>query len=468
MHFTPKPLLDHPEYRSFIDSFPGSVQHILVAESQGMKVPILKKSAEIQVRLNALDPSIFPLPPEAQAENTVCGANNLSEKQNCVVGENMLRYFLRPIAKRGYDRGECGTGLDKEAILEEMKEKRATALELAGKVALANADGALQSASSASEDAFMVTFLGTGAAIPSKYRNVTGMLVDCPAQKAAMFVDCGEGSFGQLVRRFGRSEAENILRRLAVVWISHIHADHHIGVPALLAARTRLLGQDAPPVLVIGPKPLRRALTAYAGLEPMHFQFVDSAFTVFSEATPEPAPERPAGVTDALEQARKRMGLTRMESIPVIHCAYSYGLVLESSASPSWKIVFSGDTRPCELLTQAAKGATLLIHEATFDDSMAEEAIEKKHCTTKEAVNAGVAAGAYRTVLTHFSQRYPKVPLIDDNFVDHVGIAFDLMSIRYQDLDRLPSLVPAIKAMFEEGGEEEGGDDAEKEPQMLS
>jgi hypothetical protein len=54
--------------------------------------------------------------------------------------------------------------------------------------------------------------------------------------------------------------------------------------------------------------------------------------------------------------------------------------------------------------------------QATFEDSLAEEAVAKKHCTTSEAVQAGVQAGAYRTLLTHFSQRYPKIPVVDDNF----------------------------------------------------
>jgi ribonuclease Z len=54
--------------------------------------------------------------------------------------------------------------------------------------------------------------------------------------------------------------------------------------------------------------------------------------------------------------------------------------------------------------------------QATFEDSLAEEAVAKRHCTTSEAVRAGAEAGAYRTLLTHFSQRYPKIPVVDQNF----------------------------------------------------
>lgn len=54
--------------------------------------------------------------------------------------------------------------------------------------------------------------------------------------------------------------------------------------------------------------------------------------------------------------------------------------------------------------------------QATFEDSLADEAVAKKHCTTSEAVEVGAQAGAYRTLLTHFSQRYPKIPVVDQNF----------------------------------------------------
>jgi ribonuclease Z len=50
-----------------------------------------------------------------------------------------------------------------------------------------------------------------------------------------------------------------------------------------------------------------------------------------------------------------------------------YGIVLrtkaiESTGQRAYTIVFSGDTRPCEALVRAGKGADLLIHEATHED----------------------------------------------------------------------------------------------------
>ncbi len=61
-----------------------------------------------------------------------------------------------------------------------------------------------------------------------------------------------------------------------------------------------------------------------------------------------------------------------------------------------------------------------------------QEAISKRHSMTHEAVAAGREAGAYRTLLTHFSQRYPKIPVIDASFAASTCIAFDLMSLNLQ------------------------------------
>ena len=89
-----------------------------------------------------------------------------------------------------------------------------------------------------------------------------------------------------------------------------------------------------------------------------------------------------------------------------------------------------------------------LITQATFDDSMPVEAIMKNHSTTKEAIEVAKSAGVYRVILTHFSQRYPKIPILSDNYTSHVCIAFDMMSVNLVDLPLIPRLLPAFKTLF--------------------
>jgi ribonuclease BN (tRNA processing enzyme) len=97
--------------------------------------------------------------------------------------------------------------------------------------------------------------------------------------------------------------------------------------------------------------------------------------------------------------------VTRLRSVPVQHCHSSYGIVLDLSSGH--KVVYSGDCRPSQSLVKAGADCDLLIHEATFDDSMAADALKKKHSTASEARGVAAQMRARHTVLTHFSQRYP-------------------------------------------------------------
>ena len=79
-----------------------------------------------------------------------------------------------------------------------------------------------------------------------------------------------------------------------------------------------------------------------------------------------------------------------------------------------FKFSYSGDCRPSRNLAAIGKGSTVLVHEATFDDELQGDAKAKKHSTISEAVGVGVEMGARRIILTHFSQRYSKIPTMSD------------------------------------------------------
>jgi ribonuclease Z len=92
-------------------------------------------------------------------------------------------------------------------------------------------------------------------------------------------------------------------------------------------------------------------------------------------------------------------------SIPVQHCFSSYGIVLELSKiniqlnsynnntynnnNNNFKIVYSGDCRPSNSLIFPGMNCDILIHESTFDDTMLDDAIKKKHSTITEATEVG-------------------------------------------------------------------------------
>jgi ribonuclease Z len=123
-----------------------------------------------------------------------------------------------------------------------------------------------------------IIFTGTSSAVPNKYRNVTGIFVRMPqsavvensiAERSALFLDCGEGSYGSLVRRLGRERSiatalengglgcvDDAISCISLVWISHMHADHHLGTLRLIIERAKArirLSLPELPVLIVGP-----------------------------------------------------------------------------------------------------------------------------------------------------------------------------------------------------------------------
>ena len=84
------------------------------------------------------------------------------------------------------------------------------------------------------------------------------------------------------------------------------------------------------------------------------------------------------------------------------------------SFANGFKFSYSGDCRPSRDLAAIGKHSTVLVHEATFDDELQDDAIAKKHSTISEAAGVGVEMGARRVILTHFSQRYSKIPTMSD------------------------------------------------------
>jgi len=93
--------------------------------------------------------------------------------------------------------------------------------------------------STAPGDDITVTTLGTGSAIPSKYRNVSSTHLDIPGV-GGVLLDCGEGSLGQLRRRFGPEGTRRVFEELRMIYISHMHADHHLGLHAIMREKMKV------------------------------------------------------------------------------------------------------------------------------------------------------------------------------------------------------------------------------------
>ena len=299
-----------------------------------------------------------------------------------------------------------------------------------------------------------VVFLGTGCAEPSKYRSGSGIIFRCgggflgpssitPA--ANVLVEAGEGVVGQMVRQFGEVGARREIGALACVWVSHRHADHCTGLPGVIAA-WRAARAGPRPLLIIGPWPVRDWLRDMGLLD-------DVCAVHFVHCKHFNQPGCPAR-RDLFCQT----GLVEWNSVRVQHCYDSYGLVF--GHRQGWRVVFSGDCRPCQELVRAGFRCTLLIHEATFEDSLESQAHRKRHSTSSEAAATSQQMQAHRTIFTHFSQRYPRAPRDvprEGPLAARPIVAFDGMRIPFRLLGAAPLLLPGVDYVLEAPGADTEG-----------
>lgn len=80
---------------------------------------------------------------------------------------------------------------------------------------------------------------------------------------SSILLDCGEGTLGQIIRFYGTEKATTILRNLKAIYVSHLHADHHLGLIGILEERRRLLQGDTSPVMLLAPKQISSFLDFY-------------------------------------------------------------------------------------------------------------------------------------------------------------------------------------------------------------
>jgi ribonuclease Z len=59
-------------------------------------------------------------------------------------------------------------------------------------------------------------------------------------------------------------------------------------------------------------------------------------------------------------------------------------------------------------------------------------------------------AGCEALILTHFSQRYPKVPVLDDVYHGLTSVAFDMMTVDIDTLKFAPTILAILRDYFQE------------------
>ena len=167
-------------------------------------------------------------------------------------------------------------------------------------------------------------------------------------------------------------------------------------------------------------------------------------------------------------------GWTDIWAVPVDHCPNAFAVVLDGT--PFGRLVYSGDCRPSRELARLAAPTDLLIHEATFEDGMEDEAKMKMHSTVGEALSVAAEMNASFVVLTHFSQRYPRIPPLSPPSSEAAPVssnsrrpppmvvfAFDFMSLTPTNLAMASQITDAVRMLYptEETGDAVEMDDDE-------
>ena len=102
-----------------------------------------------------------------------------------------------------------------------------------------------------------------------------------------------------------------------------------------------------------------------------------------------------------LTRLLSRLGINNLSSIPVQHCMDPFAVVVDTAGPFGW-VVYSGDGQPSyQSLVRAGMDANVLIHEATFETNLAEEAVLKQHSTVGEAMEVGHLMNAQNVVSMH-------------------------------------------------------------------
>ncbi len=276
-------------------------------------------------------------------------------------------------------------------------------------------------------DRITITFLGTSSGTPTRDRNVASFAITLDGR--VLLFDCGEGTPHQLLRSDVRGGA------IEAVFVGHLHGDHVYGLPGLLASLS--LNGRSEPLAIHGPHGLRAFLDGVLAASFHHPKFpielreeseyyaagVRVVFTRLDHTVEslgycvieDPRP----GALD-LERAGE-LGipsgplfgrLQRGEDIEfggrVIHSSEVVGPERRGR-----RIAYCSDTRPARAAVELARGADVLIHEATYGSELAAEAGPRGHSTASEAAVIAREAGVKRLILTHFSPRYEDVgPLV--------------------------------------------------------
>ena len=321
-----------------------------------------------------------------------------------------------------------------------------------------------------------VVFLGTSGSMPTAQRAPTAILVRRGGER--LLFDCAEGTQRQLLR------SSVGLVELREVFLTHYHADHYLGLPGMLKTFA-LRGRDLP-LTVYGPPGLQELFGALKRVTgrltyDVFLRVVEAGETLARddgyriEAFGVDHGVSAVGYALVEEERPGRFDVARADGLGVPAgpergalqrgepVTLAGGQVVRpedvlGEARPGRKLVLAADTGPSDAVAEAAQGADVLVHEATFSSEELGRARETLHSTAADAAGVAQTAGVELLALTHLSNRYfggeiaREAREVFTNTV--VPRDFDIIDVRFQERGG-PELVKG-GALPERAGDERG------------
>lgn len=226
------------------------------------------------------------------------------------------------------------------------------------------------------------TFLGTSSALASATRDNTSLVLE--AGEVAVLVDCA-GSAVHRLRRLGVDPLS-----LTHVVVTHLHADHASGLPSLVA-QLAMLQRSAPLTVVCRPE---------------HVEPLRTLLTIFDQW------QRPGRFAVLLAPIGLGLGARAFVSGPlaVSTAPNEHGAMpnfaVRVDVERGGAVVYSSDTQPSGAVVALARGASVLVHEATFAERDRPPGGVATHSSAAEAGQVAARAGVRRLILTHIGAAY--------------------------------------------------------------
>ena len=271
----------------FIEGHP-ELQHFVSSHEQCPNYLSITAAASMAIRHNQVDPTRFSVPVHSNAAPSTLGDSSAESLfKICRPVKRGLRIELEPRFEISEEMVVpfLDTALVSQEVSQDvLKLSQAARQEIDSPASQAET----LSQNLPSPDAEIIC-LGTGSAMASQHRNVSATLLRVPGC-GSYLMDCGENTLGQLKRIYTAPQLAEVLRDLKLIWISHLHADHHLGLTSVIKAwyeevhgkdevkRRRLsimdqlsdparLLEDGKRLFVVGHHLLRRWLKEYSSVE---------------------------------------------------------------------------------------------------------------------------------------------------------------------------------------------------------